>query len=560
MYIGYFLVTITVYVDIYGGKMDLSILIKVIAGLGLFLFGMQLMGTALQKVAGNKLKGFINVITKNRFFAATVGMVITMIIQSSSATSVMVVGFVNAGIMTLKQAVGVIMGANVGTTITGQMVSIDIVKYAPIFLAVGLIISATSESPRRKNISQILIGIGILFIGMGYLKEAVRPLREVAAFKDALISWGQNPVKAVLIGFGVTVILQSSSATIGILIALAAEGLIPFETALYILYGDNIGTCTTALLSSIGSSKNAKRVAVMHLSFNIIGTLLFIFVLQVPLTIFVKNISNGNLAWEVANAHTFFNISNLIIQLPMAGLLIKISKLIIRSGDEKTGENHLDPRILMTPSIALKNTLIETSDMAEKALACFEKSYKAITEKSNKFVKEAFDIEVEINKSERMILEYLQELSKTDLSNQDMLITDELFSTVNDIERIGDHSENIAELVEEYLEKNSELDKDTLKDLSVAYEKTHMALSKSIEAFSNGDIAMAKKVKGIEKEIDILEQEGRKRHIKRMNKGKANVDSGVIYLDILSNFERISDHCKNICQSVIALDGNFKVD
>ncbi|PID82347.1 MAG: sodium-dependent phosphate transporter [Clostridiales bacterium] len=540
--------------------MDLTILIKVIAGLGLFLFGMQLMGTALQKVAGNKLKGFVNVITKNRFFAATVGMIITMIIQSSSATSVMVVGFVNAGIMTLKQAVGVIMGANVGTTITGQMVSIDIVKYAPIFLAIGLIVSATSESPRRKNISQILIGVGILFIGMGYLKEAVRPLREVAAFKDALISWGQNPIKGVLIGFAVTVILQSSSATIGILIALAAEGLIPFETALYILYGDNIGTCTTAIISSIGSSKNAKRVAVMHLSFNIIGTLLFIFILQIPLTIFVKNISNGNLAWEVANAHTFFNIANLIIQLPLAGVLIKISKLLIRSGDEKEGENHLDPRILMTPSIALKNTLIETSAMAEKALSCFEKSYKAVTERNNKYVKEAFNIEVEVNKSEKMILQYLQDLSKTDLSNQDMLITDELFSTVNDIERIGDHSENIAELADEYLDKSSELDKDTLKDLSVVYEKTHLALSKSIEAFSNGDIEMAKKVKGIEKEIDVLEQEGRKRHIKRMNKGKANVDSGVIYLDILSNFERISDHCKNICQSVIALGGNFKAD
>lgn len=539
--------------------MYIEMTIQVIAGLGLFLFGMNLMGSGLQKVAGNKLKSFIELLTKNRFIAVGVGMIVTMIIQSSSATSVMVVGFVNAGIMSLMQAVGVIMGANIGTTITGQMVSIDLVKFAPLFLGIGLVISGVSKSARKKNIAEILIGFGILFIGMGILKTSLGPLKQVPAFKQALLDWGNNPLQGVIIGFVLTVLMQSSSATIGLLIALAYEGLLPFSSALYILYGDNIGTCTTALISSIGSSKNARRVAVMHLSFNIIGTIIFIFILQNPLIEIVKYLDPLRVERQIANAHTIFNITNVIIQLPFAAFLIKLSKFVIRTSSEPELGHHLDPRILTTPSIALRNTLIELSVMANDAYISLNKSYEALKTGDKLIVLEAKEYEDKINESESRIMHYLQDLSKTDLSSVDRNVVDELFNTVNDLERIGDHADNICGLVNHTIKKKITLDEELIEELDLVFNETKEALNKTITAFFEGDIERAHDVSDIEKRIDKLEKKGRKTHIKRMNKGLDSIDSGIVFLDVLSNFERVSDHCKNISHTTILLEGNTKI-
>ena len=334
-----------------------SIILSAASGLGLFLYGMTLMGAGLQKAAGEKLKSIVGLLTKNKYIAVLVGIVVTGIIQSSSATTVMVIGFVNAGIMSLNQAIGVIMGANVGTTVTAQLVSFNLEAVAPFAVAIGMVAFVANKGPRTRDYAEILIGFGILFVGMVYMKDAVKPLREIETFQNMLISFGKNPLLGIFVGFFLTLLLQSSSASIGILVALAVEGVLPLESALPILYGDNIGTCTTALLSSIGASKNAQRAAIMHLTFNVIGTVIFVLFLNVPIIYVVTKLNPGAVSRQIANAHTLFNVTNVIIQLPFSGLIVKFAEKIVPEGKKPVEEpqsiTKLDKRMLSTPSIAL---------------------------------------------------------------------------------------------------------------------------------------------------------------------------------------------------------------
>ncbi|MFR3499969.1 MAG: Na/Pi cotransporter family protein, partial [Paraclostridium bifermentans] len=313
----------------------MDIAINLIGGLGLFLYGMNLMGNGLQKSAGEKLKKIIGLLTSNIFMGVLVGTVVTGIIQSSSATTVMVVGFVNAGIMSLTQAIGVIMGANIGTTITAQLVSFNLEGLAPIALGIGIVLFLFTKKAKIKNIAEILIGFGILFTGMEFMKDAVGPLAEYQGFRDALVYFGQHQFLGILAGFAITGIVQSSSASMGMLIALATQGLIPITSALPILYGDNIGTCVTSLLSSIGANTNAKRAAVMHLTFNIIGTLLFVLILNKPIVALVTSINPGDAARQIANAHTLFNLINVIILIPFAKFIVNIAIKLVPDKDEK---------------------------------------------------------------------------------------------------------------------------------------------------------------------------------------------------------------------------------
>ena len=303
----------------------MDIAIGIMGGLGLFLYGMNLMGDGLQKSAGSKLKRIIELLTSNVIMGVLVGMVVTMVIQSSSATTVMVVGFVNAGIMSLTQAIGVIMGANIGTTITAQLVSLDVDFLAPVALGIGIVIYMFSNKPKHKNIAEILIGFGILFTGMDFMKEAVKPLAGYQGFTDMLLSFGHHPILGVLMGFAITAIVQSSSASMGMLIALASQGLIPITAALPILYGENIGTCVTSLISSIGASRNARRAAIMHLTFNVLGSMIFMFILSKPIVAIVTAIDPTDAARQIANAHTLFNILNVIVLLPFNKLIVKLS-------------------------------------------------------------------------------------------------------------------------------------------------------------------------------------------------------------------------------------------
>ncbi|WP_352407661.1 Na/Pi cotransporter family protein [Acetoanaerobium noterae] len=540
--------------------MYIGIVLGLLAGLGLFLYGMNLMGNGLQKAAGDRLKKIIELLTSNRFIAVLVGIFVTGVIQSSSATTVMVVGFVNAGIMQLNQAIGVIMGANVGTTVTAQLVSFNLEAIAPVAVGIGVIIHMVTKSEKLKSYAEILIGFGILFVGMTYMKDAMSPLREVQAFKDMLVNFGHNPILGILMGFTLTLLVQSSSASIGILLALASQGMLPLEAALPILYGDNIGTCTTALISSIGASKNAQRAAVMHLTFNIIGTLIFALILNRPIMMVVTSIDPTNIARQIANAHTLFNITNVIIQFPFAGLIVKIAERVIPEKPEELElktTSFIDLRMLNTPSIALKNTIKECLHMGNKAKYSLENSMIALIDKDRDAAFRTFDTEKEINQLERDILEYLIQLSNAAISGEDRAIVDELFNTINDIERVGDHADNIAELSMYFIEKDLTFSEESIKDINTMYEKVMKTYEMSLQSMREGSSELALKVVKMEEQVDIIERSCRSAHIYRLNNSMCNPEAGIIFLDLLSNLERISDHASNIAKAVIDAKGSI---
>ncbi len=535
--------------------MFINVIIGVLSGLGLFIYGMTIMSSGLQKAAGNKLKNIIKALTTNKFMSVIVGMVVTMIVQSSSATSVMVVGFVNAGIMHITQAVGVILGANIGTTITSQLISFDLIKLAPIFVVVGVIIQLSKKNTGNlKDVAEILIGFGILFIGIEMLKGSLSPLRGMPEFREVLIQYGKNPFLGIFIGFLITLILQSSSAAMGILIALASEGLINFEAALYIIYGQNIGTCTTAIISSIGSERRAKQVAIMHLSFNIIATAVFILVFNGLLSKIVINLNPTDVARQVANAHSIFNIVGVIMMFPFTGILIKIAEFVvpIKESEENELDNniyHLDKRILATPSIAIRNTIIEIINMAEVTKKSLINSIDAVIKKDKNYIIKSFEAESIINSYQKKILQYLNEISKTDISDQDQENIMQMYKLVNDIERIGDHAENISELAGECIDREIHFDENTIKEMTFVFDKVLDSYYKSIEAMKENKVNIDE-IFAIEKELDYLKESSRTSHIKRMTNDTASIDSGIIYIDLLSNLERITDHCKKIALSV----------
>ncbi len=534
--------------------MALEIAIGVFGGLGLFIYGMHLMAAGLQKAAGKKLERIIEALTKNKFIGVLVGAAVTAIIQSSSATTVMVVGFVNAGIMNLTQAVGIIMGANIGTTMTGQIVSFNLEAYAPVAVGIGMFMFMISKKQKNKHIAEILLGFGILFIGMEFLKDSLTPLREIQAFKDLLVSFGSNPLLGLLIGFGLTFIVQSSSASIGMLIALASQGLLPIESALPILYGDNIGTCTTALLSSIGTTKNAKRAAIMHLSFNVIGSLLFMIVLTVPIQHLVVSIDPGNVPRQIANAHTFFNLINVVVQLPFSFVLIKIATWVIPDGKEGETEKttkYIDERILETPSIALNSAIKETLHMGNVAKESFVESMSALFDNKEEHAYNTFEIEKTVNILEKSITEYLVKLSNREITENSRIKVDGLFNAVNDIERIGDHADNIAELSLSAIEKRIHFSTDALAELREMYDYALDAFKLTLESLRELNRDKALVVIKYEEKVDHLEKICRKHHIDRLNRNECSSEAGIIFNDIISNIERVSDLSANIARLVL---------
>ena len=535
----------------------MDIAIGIMGGLGLFLYGMNLMGDGLQKSAGSKLKSIIELLTSNVIMGVLVGMVVTMVIQSSSATTVMVVGFVNAGIMSLPQAIGVIMGANIGTTITAQLVSLDVDFLAPVALGIGIVIYMFSNKPKHKNIAEILIGFGILFTGMDFMKEAVKPLAGYQGFTDMLLSFGHHPILGVLMGFAITAIVQSSSASMGMLIALASQGLIPITAALPILYGENIGTCVTSLISSIGASRNARRAAIMHLTFNVLGSMIFMFILSKPIVAIVTAIDPTDAARQIANAHTLFNILNVIVLLPFNKLIVKLAlKLVPETKGEQDDDDkvvkYIDDRMIETPSIALANIVKETLRMGEKSKESLNAAMDGIVDKSKEKIELSFKREKLINELQKSILNYLLKLSKASLNEDSRETVDALFNTVNDIERIGDHAENIAELAKDIVDLEISFSDVGIGELKDMYNKVVSTYTYALEAMRTSNVELACKVIKMEEQVDMMEKSCRANHMNRLNSSSCSIESGVIYLDIISNLERVSDHAVNIAQQVIA--------
>ncbi|MEG0856916.1 MAG: Na/Pi cotransporter family protein [Terrisporobacter sp.] len=534
----------------------MDIIISIMGGLGLFLFGMNLMGESLEKAAGSKLKKIIELLTSNILMGVLVGALVTAVIQSSSATTVMVVGFVNAGIMTLPQAVGVIMGANIGTTITGQLVSFDLNGLAPVALGIGIILYLFGNKPRTKHFAEVLIGFGILFTGMDFMKEAVKPLVEYSGFTNALLTFGKYPLLGLLLGFGITAIIQSSSASMGMLVVLASQGLIPLSASLPILYGQNIGTCVTSLLSSIGASINAKRAAIIHIIFNILGTFVFLLFFNGIVVKAVTAIDPDNVARQIANVHTIFNIVSTLMLLPFSKFIIKLATKLVPDNNIEDDDikviKYIDDRIIETPSIALMNVEKETLRMGEKSKQSLDSAMKGLMEKSEKDISSALKKEKMINQLQKTILSYLLKLSKAPLNDDSRESIDALFNTVNDIERIGDHAENIAELAQDGIESNIEFSDNARTELNDMYNKVISTYTYALESMKTSDVDLACKVIRMEEQVDAMEKSCRLSHMRRLNNNSCSIDNGIIYLEIITNLERVSDHAVNIAQQVIA--------
>ena len=529
----------------------MDIALPVLGGLGLFLYGMNIMGDGLQKAAGNKLKNLIEVLTNNRFMGVIIGALVTVIVQSSSATTVMVIGFVNAGIMNLTQAVGVIMGANLGTTITAQLIAFNLTDFAPLAVAIGVAIWISTSKKKSKTIAEILIGFGILFIGMDMMSSGLKPLANSPIFAEVIVKLN-NPFLAMLVGIALTTIVQSSSASIGLLQALASQGLLGINIAFPILFGENIGTTTTALISSVGANKTAKKAALIHFLFNLIGTVIFMTVLRRPVGLIVEAMSPGQISRQIANAHTLFNLINIIIQLPFAGLLVRTVEWLVPGEDKIEGEaQYLDDRILETPSIALGQAtkeIVRMGDLVENNLV---RSGKGLIYGNVEEIEKVLQQEQKINKLEKEIMEYLVQLSNAPLSIEQHNEVNDLFYTVNDIERIGDHAENIVELAQEKLDNDLEFTDEAMEELNTMFDKCQLVFKKAMESFKEDSPTIAKEVLAIELEVNALEKENRQKHIDRLNKGQCSTSPGVIFLDTISNLERVSDHSCNIVYYVL---------
>ena len=529
----------------------LGIFSGLIGGLGLFLFGMKLMGDGLENAAGDRLKGIVEKVTSNRFIGVLIGALVTAIIQSSSATTVMVVSFVNAGIMNLIQATGVIMGANVGTTITAQMVSLDLESIAPLVIGIGVFITFIAKSKKHRDVASILLRFGLLFLGMGLMSDAMKPIAESNMFKEFVFLVGNNRILGLLTGVVMTAIVQSSSATTGILIALATTGAIDLYVAIPIILGCNIGTCVTALLSSVGANRTAKKAAIIHLLFNSIGTLIFLPFIGILIET-VQAISGTDITRQIANAHTIFNIIVTLVLLPFANVLVFIANKIL-PGDgeiERNGALYLDEKLLETPVIAAVQAEKETIRMANKAMENFELAMKAFSEDNESYIDQVIKNEVLINTLEREIADYLVKISQQELSDDLSNEVTSAFNVINDIERIGDHAKNIADLAREKIYEKVTYNDEDKHDLKVMFNTTLESMEMAIRTYGEKDVKKVCKIDKLEDAIDAMEKELRISHIRRLNNGKTTAYASVIFLDVISNLERIGDHAANIAESI----------
>ena len=515
-----------------------------LGGLGMFLYGMSIMGDGMQKSAGSKLNKFLRMVTDNRLLAVGLGALITAILHSSGATTVMVVGFVNAGILNLTQAVGVIMGANIGTTITAWMVSLnslgDAMKvlqpsfFAPLVVAIGSFCLMFSKKKKESLVGEVCIGVGLLFVGLTFMSSSVAPYTDAPIFAKAFAVLGRNPILGIMVGALVTAIIQSSTASVGIL--------------------QNIGSCLTAILSSAGASRNAKRASVIHLTFNSFGAIVFGIGMYV-ISMMRPDIAQGSInALQISIFHTFFNLTNTLLLFPFAKQLVAFSGLIVRETeeDEKKEEKKedelpvLDERIFKSPTFALEVGVMEVVHMGKMALANLKLATSVLVEGKYEHLDEVFKNETEIDILNKKLTEYLIKVNNLSLNEKQKVQVSNLFYSISDLERVGDHAENLAEAAQNLKEHQlafSETGIEDLKEISVA---AIGAVDHAVAARNDGNMEDIRQVSKLEDRVDTLEEEMRDKHIERLSKNECNPSAGVVFLDILSNLERISDHAYNV--------------
>lgn len=519
----------------------------IFGGLGLFLYGMKLMSDGLENIAGEKLKGILEKITSNKIMGVLVGIVVTAIIQSSSAVTVMVVSFVNTGLMTLTQATGVILGSNIGTTITAQMVSFKLEIIAPIFIGVGAIVMIGAKRKKVKDLAYIALGFGILFMGMGLMSASLKPVSELDIFNNFILLVANNPILGVLIGMLMTAILQSSSATTGILVALGASGNIDMNVAFPIVLGCNIGTCITAILAGLTANRTAKKAALLHLFFNIFGTIIFL-PFSDKVVMIVQYLTPDSVARQIANAHTIFNIVITILILPISKYFVNlVNKILPDNGNVMMcGAIYLDKKLLETPVVAITQVVKETIRMAQIARNNFQLAMQSFFYGKDEDIKSVYENENIINTLEKEITEYLIAISQHNLPEENAELISEVYHTINDIERIGDHAENIVELAINKFNNNIELSNEALKEIEEISNVTLESLDIAIKCFKEKECKDNIIVNEIEERIDKLEKSFRNNNIIRLNSKQCYANAGVMFFDLLSNLERIGDHANNI--------------
>jgi len=546
--------------------MGLFEILALIGGLAMFLFGMNVMGQALEKRAGNKLKNILGSMTSNTFKGFLLGLGVTAIIQSSSATTVMVVGFVNSGLMTLRQSIGVIMGANLGTSVTSWLLSmtgiegdvlwVQLLKpssFTPILALIGIIFYMFQSNPKRKDTGLILLGFAVLMFGMEAMSDSVSGLKDNEAFTSILTLFS-NPILGVLVGTVVTAIVQSSSASVGILQALTTTGSITFHTAVPIIMGQNIGTCVSAMISSIGASKNARRASIIHLSFNIIATLIILPIYYIVATVFQPPIIHEAAdPIGIAVVHTAFKIFALIILMPCSGLLEKLACKIIRE-DGKGEVQLLDERLLATPAVAVERCKTVATTMAEVSVSSLKKSFALIenyNEKEDQVIRSEED---SVDMYEDKLGSYLVKISAKELTTSDSNEVSKLLHIIGDFERISDHALNIVGSAEEIHDKQLAFSDEAKVELGVLVKAVDEILDLSLSAFRNRDLDAAIKVEPLEEVVDYLREELKKKHIARLQRGECTIEMGFILSDLLTSLERISDHCSNIAGCMLEME------
>ncbi len=547
--------------------MSIFDVLTLIGGLCLFLFGMNVMGDALERRAGGSLKKILSKLTKNKMAGFLTGLGVTSVIQSSSATTVMVVGFVNSGVMTLRQSIGVIMGANIGTTVTAWILSLGGISsdnivmqllkptsFTPVLALIGTVLLMFGKSSKKKDTGAVLLGFATLMFGMDTMSGAVAGLADIPAFQNLFLMF-KNPILGVLVGAILTTIIQSSSASVGILQALSVTGQVSYGAAVPIIMGQNIGTCVTALLSSFGTNKNAKRAAVVHLSFNVIGTIVWLTLFSIISAVFKPMILDESATYlGIAVAHSLFNIACTILLLPMSGLLEKLAIKLVPDNNTKETVTELDEHLLVVPPVALERSGRLVDTMAEVSITGLKKSLNMLSRYESSVATEIRESEEKADHYEDILGSFLVKLSRNQISDSDSIEVSRLLKAIGDFERISDHSVNILESAEELNEKGIVFTPDAKKELDNLCDAVSEILTLAYTAFINNDLAVAKCIEPLEQVIDGLRKKMRDGHIKRLKDGECTIEAGFVWVDLLTNLERTSDHCSNI--AVCVLDAN----
>ena len=549
--------------------MSFGTILTMAGGLGLFLFGMELMSDSIEKVAGARLRRILEIFTTNRFMGMIVGIIFTGIIQSSSACTVMVVSFVNSGLMNLYQAAGVILGANIGTTITSQLVSFNLSKIAPLILLVGVVVMMFTKKEKVRKVAEVVVGFGILFVGLSTMSQAMANMKNEPQVVNLLMSL-KNPFLATLMGFALTAIIQSSSVTVSIVLLLANQDLLPLPITLYIILGCNIGACATAMLASMTGKKDAKRAALIHLLFNIIGTVIIyiaLFVAGDQIVELIKSISADNGRF-VANAHTLIKIAQVIMLFPFTGWLVKMTYLIVPGEDQKVGYResyqlkYIGDKVVFNPATAVVEVIKELERMASLAEENLNRAMNALITLDEEDIEEVYEVEKNINFLNHAITDYLVKINQTTLPIEDLNSLGALFHVVNDIERIGDHAENVADAARQRKEEGVSISKEAQKELGDMLEMVNKIIRYAVEMFAKSDESHMQEIVTLEDQVDEKERELQKKHVERLTKGECSPEAGVIFSDIVSGLERVADHATNIAFAITteedAEDGDIK--